>query len=548
MAYLPVLAQGNRLVGLQPKVAGRDCGRDQQSTTQRVGSKIALVGLSSVALEQPTTLLPHSLKPRVFHFTFKSTMTKKNICFVSIFDLTVVQFEMASRLLALGHHCFWITTDRRWTNWLNGKGIPNSHILELIFTREDFLEEDQKAVVLKRIVENEACSRRTVNMNLLGDRFVTAGDLDFINEYVFLYYYHIEQYLLKKQINIVFFEPTSAVEMLTALLCNSLKILCLYPQSLRFPSDMFFFELGIATGTMVSTKTVKNGQSGALNLSRLRDSLEQPKYFHLLQRSAFNFRKNLASAVRIARATFYPITSLTQLKLSSKLSNRVRVAFNRFFLRHLLYYTELENIHGKIAYFPLHVQPESSIDVMGPYYSDQMKLIKDILRSLPFDFTLVVKEHPNFLGQRGLPFFQTLRNLPNVRIVHPYTSTFDVLKRASLVFTVTGTTAFEAGMLGVPSIIFIKTFFSEMPNIYLCRDVEFLKLLITKILDKSILIDSSKNDDEMDHILQKSYQGYWTDPYSDPTVLHEDNISALFKGFIDVVENVDFESYKNDSY
>ena len=40
--------------------------------------------------------------------------------------------------------------------------------------------------------------------------------------------------------------------------------------------------------------------------------------------------------------------------------------------------------------YPLHTQPESSIDVAGAFFSNQAELIKSISRSLPIGFDLVM--------------------------------------------------------------------------------------------------------------------------------------------------------------
>ena len=48
----------------------------------------------------------------------------------------------------------------------------------------------------------------------------------------------------------------------------------------------------------------------------------------------------------------------------------------------------------KYVYFPLQFEPERTILISAPYYTNQLELIKNIARSIPVDYFLYVKEHP----------------------------------------------------------------------------------------------------------------------------------------------------------
>ena len=63
-------------------------------------------------------------------------------------------------------------------------------------------------------------------------------------------------------------------------------------------------------------------------------------------------------------------------------------------------FTKLEEIKEKFILFPLHVQPEQSIDVAGRPFTDQIAYIKQLAKILPIDIVLVVKEHTHALGSR----------------------------------------------------------------------------------------------------------------------------------------------------
>ena len=70
-------------------------------------------------------------------------------------------------------------------------------------------------------------------------------------------------------------------------------------------------------------------------------------------------------------------------------------------------------INKKFIYFPLHFEPERTLLISGTYYTDQISVIKNIAKSIPIDFTLYVKEHPNMkLTQwREIDFYKKIMEL-----------------------------------------------------------------------------------------------------------------------------------------
>lgn len=464
--------------------------------------------------------------------------TPKHVCFISIFDLTVTQHELAVRLAARGHHCVWMTTDPKWTRWLTERGVPRGDILELVFTRADFLGAEARAAVVAEMAVVERSGERTVNMSLIADRFVMSTRREAINDYACLYFHHIHKFLLERKVDVVFGEPTNTNEMIAAMICEHVGIPFLYPQTLRFPRNRFFFERGVATGQMVSSEGGHADTTAQALLARYRETKSHPDYFYANNRRRLNVRKNFQSMVRRLKGAADAKNNLTHHRFLLQLGDRVRMAVNRTVLLNLYRYSELDAISGKIAFFGLHVQPEASIDVMGPYFSDQLKLIKDMRRALPFDTTLVIKEHPNFLGRKPLRFFRELGRVPNVLMVHPNTSSFDIYKRASVVLTVSGTTAYEAGMLGIPAITFSKTFFSGFSSVHHCPHISQLQSLAAAILNSPRQADPDADERFMTAIIERSYPGYWGDPRTSPHVTAEENLAALTKGVLDVVENV----------
>ncbi len=117
-----------------------------------------------------------------------------------------------------------------------------------------------------------------------------------------------------------------------------------------------------------------------------------------------------------------------------------------------------------LVLYALHMQPESSIDVFGSYFADQVVLIEQIARSLPATHDLYVKAHPDDVDGRPLSFYRRLKTIPGVKIIDPRMDSRPLMRTCDLVFTVSGTIAYEAGLLQIPAITFARNFFQRPPD------------------------------------------------------------------------------------
>ena len=100
---------------------------------------------------------------------------------------------------------------------------------------------------------------------------------------------------------------------------------------------------------------------------------------------------------------------------------------------------------GPYAYYPLHVDPEASTMNLAPDHPDQLAMVESLARSLPGHLNLLVKEHVPMLGRRPAGFYQ--------RLLDPFSEGFSLLAGAALTCVITGTTAWEAMLLGRPALV-----------------------------------------------------------------------------------------------
>lgn len=108
----------------------------------------------------------------------------------------------------------------------------------------------------------------------------------------------------------------------------------------------------------------------------------------------------------------------------------------------------LEELPRKFIFYPLQYTPESSINTPAPYFLDQFRAIDAIRFAMPSDCVLVVKEHPACILLREGSFVRRLQNTSGVVVAHYDLSSLELVKRAGLTISVTGTATLEALLLG----------------------------------------------------------------------------------------------------
>lgn len=143
----------------------------------------------------------------------------------------------------------------------------------------------------------------------------------------------------------------------------------------------------------------------------------------------------------------------------------------------------------KFIYLPLNQEPERSLLIDAPYFTNQIETIHHIAKSIPIDYILYVKEHPTqgkARGWRSISDYKKIIELPNVKLIHPDISSIDLIKKSSLVITVGGTASFEAQIYNKPSIMFSNLGFQKMGNIERINSLEDLPKKIEFSLNSKV--------------------------------------------------------------
>ena len=101
-------------------------------------------------------------------------------------------------------------------------------------------------------------------------------------------------------------------------------------------------------------------------------------------------------------------------------------------------------------YFPLHLRPESSVLTLGKGLDDEVAL-EYLIRKLPKEAYLVVKENPMMIGDRRKKFYRWVSRQASVILVDPLMSSYELIINSKGVIGISGTALLEAAILGKPT-------------------------------------------------------------------------------------------------
>jgi hypothetical protein len=134
----------------------------------------------------------------------------------------------------------------------------------------------------------------------------------------------------------------------------------------------------------------------------------------------------------------------------------------------------LDDLKFEYVFYPLQVEPELALMVPIPEFANQLDLCRRIAMSLPAGVRLLVKEHPSMVSSRRPSYYDKLRGLGNVEIVHSSVPSYAVYtdRRCRAVLVLTSTVGFEAAMNGRPVVLLAPTEYEPLPTVRRAQTIE----------------------------------------------------------------------------
>lgn len=181
---------------------------------------------------------------------------------------------------------------------------------------------------------------------------------------------------------------------------------------------------------------------------------------------------------------------------------RIKVIFSKIFSKLNLKIFHQYLFHQKITknkyiFYPIPVEPESGRLIRAPYLINQIAFIENLSKAIPANYSLLVKDHPNMDNKRKLDFYKKIVSIPNVILIKSDIKISSILKNASAVVVINGTTGIEALLNKKPVMIFSDTLYDKLPGIVRFKE-DFNNL--NNQLKELIKLDPPNNQDLIKHI------------------------------------------------
>lgn len=447
----------------------------------------------------------------------------KSICFIANYYKTDVFVRIAKTLKQHNVVAYWIIPNKKQYQELKGV-FPENQLLyigkrEVLSTNAKLLNFDLK-----------------INELLHGDRVLREESKKWSYDYLLKLQPIVYNFIKDNRLEYIFGEVTWAHELLInrlTLQAKELKCEFLNPHTVRIPNGRFAF-------------FTDEFQSKIKEVSKLSDTevsdikLEKPSYLAindklLLKKGTLKYNiKLLKNFVLRTNQDSNDPTLYSNPIIQFRI--RANEIYNRFLFKNFITETDIDKLpkNKKKILFTLHKQPEASIDVIGRYYENQIDLITNIWRILPEDHILLVKEHSNAIGDRGMKFYKLIKDLRNTFLINNKADSHKLLDSVEAVFTVSGTIAYEAALKNKSGFTFAPTFFNKLRY---CNKISWTdfkyghigEFTIGKLGDLEI-VEFSK------WLLENSFSGIMSDAYGDPRCIEKENINKLSEGFLTVIE------------
>ena len=295
---------------------------------------------------------------------------------------------------------------------------------------------------------------------------------------------------------LVMLVPLSHYQELLYQICKSLKIKILILLTPKFANRLLISENPVVVDNKNTNDLPKMTDE---ELSNYMNRFDMYKQLNQVKKTAFE--SNKAERYKSIIKYFVSQTDQDYKKrysnfgishskvLKNKISRSIKRKSRESFINNN--FKKTVDTSKSFIYFPLHYEPERILLIDAPFYDNQIAVITSIAKSIPVEFTLVLKEHPfmKTLGWRPLSFYKELMDLPNVEILHPSVSPPEIMKNCSLIITIAGTAGLEAAFFQKPTILLSDQLYSDTPFTYRLEKLEDLPKTIRTALNTPISLN-----------------------------------------------------------
>jgi hypothetical protein len=186
----------------------------------------------------------------------------------------------------------------------------------------------------------------------------------------------------------------------------------------------------------------------------------------------------------------------------------------------------------KFIYVPLHYQPELTTNPSGGIFTNQILLIDVLVRNMPDNIYIYVKEHPKQeYACRYLGFYQDLcQKSDKIVLIDGRVSSKELIRSSLCVATITGTAGWEALFAKKPVLLFGYVFYMYAPYVYNIRTDSICQATIKEILSEHFYFDEEKFKIFLNAVADTCIHGFIDPMYkNDSSYSFEESNSNILK-------------------
>lgn len=465
------------------------------------------------------------------------------VAFIPTAYRTPIFLGTAQRLQAAGHQVDWLSPNQRWSTWLTRHGVDPESVLDVTRAGESWTRQprptQEDLEELERLERSGSLKARDI---VLMDPLLQRRTTEYALRYLAVCARLVAEFIGRREIELVLGEQTWAFELLTGQVCRALGIDHLMPHTVRIPDPRFAFFAGPREEALVDIDSPRQEhyEEARRFLAEFRGRQPRPGYMNI------NHSVVQADAARLRTLTRHlldlagdPFDETSRRPLGLVVDHSLQVLRRRRNLRSPL----LErpsgdppsiDLEGPFVFFPLHMQPEASLDIKGAPYTSQIEVVRALSRTLPVRHSLLVKEHGVALTRRDRSFYRRLKEIPGVRLIHPAADTFSITGSAALTVTITGTAAYEAALMGRAAATVAPVFFDrivDFPRFDPFRDRldEALERTERRVSESDLVAFLAD-------VLANSFPGTVGDALWQPESAADEMLDRISRGFLRLLE------------
>lgn len=405
-----------------------------------------------------------------------------------------------------------------------------------IYDKTNFSVSDQKRLLEEvKILEKEYSNNDNLWQYVWADRNHIKEDYFSIVHKIIVFFKYFEQlYKAENPDLIVTNAYASMPHLISKAVATKLNIKTIVPELLRLEKMTFWSNSKYKLLDKINKNELDISRAKEI-ISNYRKNFDKPFY----EKSNEKRKKNYFGGFkRLLNYSYnYYITNLytghTKPNPFKKLINtEIKPRLNKLYFNKFYNFSREKDMHQhiKFLYFPLHLQPEASTMTNAHYYINQLFVIETLSKSIPMNYMLYVKEHPNMFGNNTKYFYDTINSFPNVKLFHPSVDSKIFIKKSEAVVTITGTVGLEGLLLKKPVLTIGEIFYNDCSLVTQLKDIAITKWSteIKKMLN-CYRYDEEIVEQFIAQVISSSYDMLVLEPGYFDDVISEENLDIITK-------------------